>query len=100
MFGLESWQNLWLAGLLFARAALLFGGFLFGHLDHPRGRRMPRWTRIGSSLVLVVAGWSWVAFTLDSGYALLIAAGITLGFIGDLFMADLIPLGHSVLGGI
>src|SRR5215207_9961190 len=100
MFGLESWQNLWLAGLLLAWAALLFGGFLFGRPDGARERRMPRWTRIGSSLMLVIVGWSWVAFTRDSAYALLIAVGMTLGFIGDLFMADLIPVGQSIIGGI
>jgi hypothetical protein len=103
MFGLEGWQNLWLAGFLVAWAALLFGGFLFGRLDDARERRMPRWTRIGSSLVLVVVAWSWVVFTRDFAtvtFALLIAAGMTFGFIGDLFMADLIPVRQSVIGGI
>jgi hypothetical protein len=107
MFGItDPVQNLILVGLLVVWACLLFGGFIFGRVtpDHPR--RMPRWTRIGSSLVLVLATWCGVAFltgTLAGGYSLLIAIGMTLGFVGDLFMAKLmgfVPLKEPVLGGI
>jgi hypothetical protein len=86
--------------LLLLWAALLFGGyFLGGGAD----RRMPRWTRLGSSLVLVVAGWT-VTLVAPSGplgrFALLIAIGMTLGFVGDLFMARVIPLPNRFFGGI
>ncbi len=96
-------QNLWLLGLLIVWAALLFGGFIFGKLDDQRTRRMPTWTRMSSSLTLVVAAWSGFFFNRNSAiesFALLIAVGMTLGFIGDLFMAELIPLGDHVMGGI
>src|SRR5688572_8178912 len=100
MVGLESGQTPWFAGLLIVWAALLFGGFVFGKLDAARERRMPRWTRITSSLMLVILGWSSAAFARDTGaasYALLIAAGMTLGFLGDLFMAGLIPIGTAII---
>ena len=93
----------WLLGLLALWAALLFGGFAFGKLNAARTRRMPTWTRIASSLTLVVAGWSWYAFTHDtavSTYSLLIALGMTLGCLGDILLAELLPLKQPVLAGI
>jgi len=96
-------QNLWLVMLLMLWAALLFGGFLFGKLDALRTRRMPAWTRMASSLTLVVAAWSGFFFNRSSpieSFALLIAIGMTLGFIGDLFMAELIPVGNHMMAGI
>jgi hypothetical protein len=96
-------QRLWLMALLVVWAAFLLGGFLFGKLNEARTRRMPAWTRMASSFTLVVAAWSWLLFTRDTGVsrvALLIALGMTLGFIGDLFMAQIIPLKDYVIGGI
>jgi hypothetical protein len=96
-------QRVWLAGLLVVWACLLFGGFLFGKTDTKSNRRMPTWTRIASSLALVVVAWSWYLFTLDSSvdsFSMLIAVGMTLGFIGDLFLAQLIPLSQPTFGGI
>ena len=64
---------------------------------------MPTWTRMASSAVLVVAGWSWAALARGSGaatFSLLIAVGMTLGFLGDLFMAKLLPVSPHVLWGI
>jgi hypothetical protein len=96
----ESWARLWFLGLLFLWAVLLFGGFIF---DGGTAQRMPLWTRITSSLVLVVAAWSWTFLgrALEThSFALLIALGMSAGFVGDLFMAGLMPGGRSVLGGI
>jgi hypothetical protein len=78
-----------IALLVFLWAVLLFGGFLFGPPD--RYRRMPLWTRIASSLVLTALGWWLYATTGFTHFAMLIALGMTLGFVGDLYMADLIP---------
>jgi hypothetical protein len=95
--------RLWLLGLLMLWAAFLFGGFVFGRPDATRIRRMPAWTRMASSLTLVVAGWGWYGLSRAGpagGFALLVAAGMTLGFLGDLFMARLLPVPQPVLGGI
>jgi phosphoglycerol transferase MdoB-like AlkP superfamily enzyme len=93
----------WLLALLFIWAALLFGGFIFGRTDATKEGRTPTWARIGSSVILVVAAWSWYLFSLNGGvgvYSLLIAIGMTLGCIGDLFMAELLPMRDHVMGGI
>jgi hypothetical protein len=90
--------------LLALWAVLLFGGFIFGKPSSDGTRRMPRWTRLASSLVLVIAGWYWWALARESGaagFALAVAVGMTLGFVGDLFMAKLIIRSDKhVLGGI
>ncbi len=85
-------------------AVFLFGGGFMGKVDVERTRRMPRWTRMVSSLVLAVAAWGYVLVYREQVYAeaaVLIAIGMTLCFIGDLFMAELIVRGDKhVLGGI
>ncbi len=95
--------SVWLTVLLLLWAALLFGGFIFGELDARQRGRTPGWTRIASSGVLVVAGWSWYLCsrgTTTTIFALLIAIGMTLGFLGDLFMAEWLPVGRLVLWGM
>jgi hypothetical protein len=95
-------QRYWLIGLLILWALLLFGGFIFGNAAEA-SRRMPTWTRMASSATLVVAAFSWYAFTRNSpagGYALLIAFGMTFGFIGDLALAGFLPGGRNVIAGI
>ena len=82
-------------------AGLLFGGFLFGPAD--ANQRMPLWTRLASSAVLVIAAWSWVTLTrydFASSFILWLAIGMSLGFLGDLFMAGVMPGGRNVLGGM
>lgn len=89
--------------LTLAWAALLFGGFMFGKPQVGREGRMPTWTRMASSAALVVAGWSWADLAHGSSaatFGLLIAVGMTLGFLGDLFMAKLLPVSPHVLWGM
>lgn len=93
----------WLIGLLVLWAALLFGGFVFAHTGASRSRRMPLWTRLGSSLVLVLAAWGWCI----TGWAapgrvlrLWVAAGMTLGCAGDLLMAPTASGRRSLPGGM
>ncbi len=85
-------------------AVFLFGGGLIGKPDAARTRRMPRWTRMASSLVLVIAAWSYALLYRERVYAdaaALIAVGMTFCFIGDLFMAQLILRDdRHILGGI
>lgn len=93
----------WLASLLVAWAGLLFGGLVLGRTQAVSGARMPAGTRLGSSLVLVIAAWSWLAVawaTPARSYGSLIATGMTLCFLGDLLMARVIPLSQNVLGGM
>lgn len=96
-----------LIALMLLWGFLLFGGFIFGKKSLLAEYRMPTWTRIGSSLVLVLAAWFWwfVAYSQNDGvvadYTFWIAVGMSLGFVGDLFMANLLPfLPEPILGGI
>jgi hypothetical protein len=101
MTTLEPWQQYWLITLLVLWALFLFGGFVFGAKEATR--RMPRWTRMASSLTLVVAAFSWAFFTRQtpvSSYSLVVAIGMVCGFVGDLWLAGVLPGGRSVLGGI
>ena len=84
--------------LLAVWAILLFGGFVFGTADSHR--RMPTWTRMWSSVALVVSAWLWVVH-MPVWYTILIAVGMSLGLLGDLFMADLIPVPFpAMIGGM
>lgn len=95
-------QQLYLSILLLLWATFLFGGFIVG--SPSKGRRMPVWTRLASSAVLVVAGFSWAILssrTPASGYGLLIASGMFLGFVGDLSLANIFLSGRRAqLAGI
>jgi hypothetical protein len=96
-------QRAWLIALVILWACFLFGGFLFGKTDSKSNRRMPTWTRMSSSVTLVVAAWSWYVFIMTGpveAFSLLLAIGMTLGIIGDLFLAELIPLSQPTFGGI
>lgn len=86
----------------------LLGGFLIGEMNAEGTRRMPTWTRMTASFVLVIAGFIWVAFVeasdvLAGGHpaqvasrgemtmlAGLMAFGMVFGFFGDLFMAQIV----------
>ncbi|MBF6591845.1 MAG: hypothetical protein IVW57_15155 [Ktedonobacterales bacterium] len=100
----DAFQRDWLLALLVGWALLLFGGLALGRPDRSTGRRMPRWTRLTSSLALAIAGWSWLAFarTAPTTLALtLLALGMTLGLLGDLSLAGPLPArAQSVLGGM
>jgi len=99
----NSIQQVILFGLLALWVCPLFGGFIFGSLNVERTRRMPTWTRMWSSFTLVIFAWILLAFLRDTSYvviALPFAIGMTFGWIGDLFMAQLIPMKAHVLGGI
>lgn len=90
--------------LLAVWAALLFGGLVVGTPNSEMTARMPQWMRLASSVTLVVAAWVFALEqqgTPNGDLMRLAAVGMTLGFIGDLFMAKLIiKSGESVLGGM
>lgn len=81
----------------------LFGGFIFGKLNAEETRRMPLWTRLISSLCLVLAAWLWWGLTRGTDealYTLPIAIGMSLGFIGDMFMAGVLNGTPNPIGGM
>ncbi len=83
--------------------AFLFGGFAFGKLSADRTRRIPVWARLASSLALTVAAWAWFLNTngtSDDLYTFPIAIGMSLGLLGDLFMAGWIMGIPDPLGGM
>jgi hypothetical protein len=99
----SSGQPAWMTGLLAVWFCLLFGGFLLGKPSPRSDRRMPLWARTGSSAVLVIASWIWfyLAMSTDASlFAALIATGMSLGFVGDLLMARLIPVIRHVLAAM
>jgi YhhN family len=98
---LQPFPRFWLIALWLLWAILLFGGFLFGPAD--KRQRMPKWSRLASSAMLVLASWSWFAIARSGevgSFALWLALGMSLGFVGDLSMAGVLPNGRSVLGGM
>lgn len=90
--------------LWFVWAALLAGGLIADNAGNQAGSAFGR---LGSSVALIIAGWMWATAcrpTAAARYARLIAVGMTLGALGDFFMAgrlqSLIPLPSPVLGGM
>ncbi|MEL6404328.1 MAG: lysoplasmalogenase [Chloroflexota bacterium] len=84
-------------------AGLLFGGFVIGTPNEDDTRRMPVQTRLLSSFVLVIASWMWFAISQGTPVSLLaawFAIGMTLGFIGDVFMAQILSVEPHVLYGM
>lgn len=64
---------------------------------------MPLWTRLLSSFMLVIAAWLWFATAQHSvlhRYAAAIAIGMSLGFLGDIFMARILKLPRYLLWGM
>lgn len=98
----EDYQRVWLIAFLVVWALLLFGGFVIGKLNAVHTHRIPTWARMGSSLTLVIAAWSWFVFSAGRAepFPLLVALGMTLGCLGDFFMARLMPVKDYVIGGI
>lgn len=104
-FTIHPTSKLWLMTFLLLWAGMLFGGLLFGDdYDGHNRHRMPVWTRMISSFMLVLGAWSWWMIADDTpldSMSFLIAVGMTLGFIGDLFMARLILRDEShILAGM
>jgi len=84
--GLSKAQGFQMVLLLMGWAQLLFGGMLAGTPTADNSRRMPAWTRMSSSIALVLAAWSWWGFTNDTilqPMAFWMAVGMTFGFIGE-----------------
>jgi hypothetical protein len=102
---LENGARLVLLAAVGLWAVFLFGGFITGRANADQTHRTPRWARIASSLMLVIGAWVWWLAIRQAGsllglLPLYIAVGMSFGLLGDLFMAQLIPWGDRVVGGI
>ena len=93
-----------LYALLAIWAALLILGFAFGRLDEERVNRIPRTNKILSSAILVVCALIWwlagASGTPLTTYAALLFFGMAFSFLGDVIMAELLPLPQHVLLGM
>ncbi len=94
----------WLLYALFIlELSLLAGGLIFGKLNEERTGRLPRSLRMLLSALLVLAallGWQGAIETPVQTYALLIFLGMAAGFVGDLIMAELIPVPNRLIFGM
>jgi uncharacterized membrane protein YhhN len=80
---------------------VLIIAFVFGHTSQDRTRRTIKPLRLSTSWILVACAWIiWAASTTLRTPALLIALGMTCGAIGDLVLADVIPLPKRLISGI
>ena len=87
-------------GLLVIPIILLIA-FVFGHYNADRTRRTIKPLRLSTSWVLVVCAWIiFAASTTLRTPALLIALGMTCGAIGDLVLANVLPLPQRMISGI
>jgi len=93
-----------LCALVGVWAALLILGFAFGKLDEERINRIPRLNKILSSAILVICALIWLlagaSGTPLAAYAALVFFGMAFSFLGDLIMAQLLPLPQYVLFGM
>ncbi len=93
-----------LYALLAIWAALLVLGFVFGQLDEERINRIPRLNKMLSSAILVVCALIWwlagAAGTPLAAYAALLFFGMAFSFLGDVIMAQLLPLPQYMLFGM
>lgn len=102
MFAVHSeFASVWLIALLVGWAALLLGSVVASFLAR---QRLATRLRLASSAILVLAAWSWHLVARDTPgvaeFALLIALGMTLGFLGDLLLADALPVKRGFLAGM
>ncbi|MDH7484693.1 MAG: lysoplasmalogenase family protein [Anaerolineae bacterium] len=90
--------------LLALWTGLLVLGFAFGRLDEKRINRIPRANKLLSSAILVACALLWwrvgAAGTPLASYAALLFWGMAFSLLGDLIMAELLPLPQHVLFGM
>ena len=102
-----------LSALWIAWALVLMGVYLLGPLGWYEGLRIPGWCKMASSLLLVLAAWTWYAallgregeeMPLARRIAFLMTAGIAWGTLGDFFNAgrlqEVVPLDDPTVGGL
>lgn len=82
----------------------MVGGFLVGRLDRERINRIPRLNKLLSSVILLVSAlliWRMAAEeTPLVGSAALLCVGMAFSLLGDVIMAQLLPMRQYVLFGM
>ncbi len=90
-----------LIALLVGWAALLLGSVVATFLSR---QRMSTRLRLASSAILVLAAWSWYLVARNTPgvalFTLLVALGMTHGFVGDLQLANALPITQGFLAGM
>ncbi|NND99159.1 MAG: lysoplasmalogenase [Pirellulaceae bacterium] len=104
-----------LACLWVAWAAVLLGPMIWDLIAGAESYRTPGWCKMTSSVLLIIAGWTWYAALVGTDsdadsikrakrIALLMTAGMALGTLGDFFNAgrlqEVIPLDDPTVGGL
>ncbi len=80
---------------------VLFIAVIFGRYNQERTRRTIKPLRLSTSWILAACAWIIFATSITlRAPALLIALGITFGALGDLVLADVIPLPKRMISGI
>ncbi len=80
---------------------VLLIAFILGHTNEERTRRTVKPLRLSTSLILVACAW--IIFSASATLrtpALLIAVGMSFGALGDLVLAEVIPLPKRMISGI
>lgn len=89
--------------ILMGWALLLFGGLCCGKRTEKSSQRMPLWTRLGSSGVLVIGAWLWFAITQGTAadqMALCFAVGMSFSLLGDVLLSGSVPRPRALLEGM
>lgn len=101
---LSEFATIWLLALLVIWAALLFGSIVANWSSPAERRPIATRLRLASSLTLVLAAWSWYFVARATPgvavFALLVAVGMTFGLLGDLLLAEMLPLKQGFLAGM
>ena len=94
----SEFADVWLLALL-----VIWGALLSSSTERRRVASAPQ-LRLASSAILVLAAWTWyLVARATSGvslFALLVAVGMTFGLLGDLLLADALPVKQGFLAGI
>lgn len=96
--------SIWLTLLLVIWAMLLVGSVIRGWQAPKTRQPVATRLRLAASATLVIAAWIWLVVARNSPaaapFALLLALGVTCGFLGDLLLADVLPLEQGFLAGM
>lgn len=90
--------------LMIVFSGLLLFGFAFGKLPVDRTQRQPRQTQLAQSAVLVTCALIWwlvgARSTEVEAFARYVFLGMSLGFLGDILLSDLLRIRNALILGM